>query len=504
MTTREYRPRLTTVELLAELAELLREQRRTDRLICRYLADLADRMAQPTAALSGYADIYHLARCRFGLGFRAARERIRVGRALRELPRIEQALIDGELCYSRVREVTRVARPEDEIAWLRAARGCSIRALERRVVQASAGAASSNADGGAVQTPGDRGATKCSIGLPGQDCAQTRFLSPQLLEFRMTLPPDVWALFERALQGARRASEQSLSDVEALGAVARDALARQAEGPADVRRSVVLYQCQHCSRTELDTGGEPMDLSPEVAARLGCGAQVIDLEREGKLVRRGGPLPASVRRAVLLRDRYRCRVPGCGLRRYVDVHHLREQSQGGVHSRSNCLCLCERHHRMLHAGQLRIEGDADADLAAAGAARFFHADGEPILEPRTGPGKRSVTSAPLADSSAEAPPPENSDEQSSDRALDRTHSGFSVAAMSRLSPEAAKLLCIMGHRGGWLADTLCEKSNLSASEVAIALTSLQLTRRVERDRAGRYGPLRARAVITGAAAHPGN
>ena len=235
MATREYRPALSTVELLAELAELFSEQRQTDRLICRYLADLADRVAQPTAALSGYADAYHLARCRFGLSFRAARERIRVGRALRDLPATEQALISGQLCYSRVREVTRVARPEDETAWLEKAGRLSLRELERRVVQASAGAASRLAVGGAAPTPADSDPAGAA-GLRDRDRARTRFLSPELLELQLTLPPDVWALFERALQGARRASEGSLSDAEALAAVARDALAQQAEGGADVRR----------------------------------------------------------------------------------------------------------------------------------------------------------------------------------------------------------------------------------------------------------------------------
>jgi hypothetical protein len=194
---------------------------------------------------------------------------------------------------------------------------------------------------------------------------------------------------------------------------------------------------------------------------------------------------------VLLRDRCRCRVPGCGLRRYVDVHHLQEQSQGGVHSRSNCLCLCERHHRMLHAGQLRIEGDADAAFTAgADPLRFYHADGEAILDPWTGPSTSSLVAAPLAATPAGAQLPPGSEAQTSERILTGTHSGSAPGARSDLPPDAAKLLRIMGQRGGWIADALCEKSDLSASEVAVALTALQLARRVARDAAGRYAPLR--------------
>src|SRR5881398_2319948 len=51
---------------------------------------------------------------RVGLDPRAARERVRVARALGTLPRLAQALAHGELSYSKVRALTRVARPQTE------------------------------------------------------------------------------------------------------------------------------------------------------------------------------------------------------------------------------------------------------------------------------------------------------------------------------------------------------------------------------------------------------
>src|SRR5262245_50310629 len=54
---------------------------------------------------------------------RYARERLRVARALGELPQIEAALECGDLFYSAVRELTRVVEPKTEIAWLKKARG---------------------------------------------------------------------------------------------------------------------------------------------------------------------------------------------------------------------------------------------------------------------------------------------------------------------------------------------------------------------------------------------
>jgi hypothetical protein len=81
----------------------------------------------------------------FGLGVRETRERVRVGRALRTLPRIEQAFIHGELSYSRAREFTRVATAQTESDWLALAQTLDMRAFERRV--AGARAAQVSADG---------------------------------------------------------------------------------------------------------------------------------------------------------------------------------------------------------------------------------------------------------------------------------------------------------------------------------------------------------------------
>ena len=51
---------------------------------------------------------------RVGLDLGAARERVRVARALGTLPGLAQALARGELSYAKVRALTRVATPETE------------------------------------------------------------------------------------------------------------------------------------------------------------------------------------------------------------------------------------------------------------------------------------------------------------------------------------------------------------------------------------------------------
>src|SRR3954447_16908928 len=64
---------------------------------------------------------------------RAAREHVRVARRLPELPLIHAAFAHGELSYSKVRALTRVAEPDSEEALVELARTLTAAQLERAV-----------------------------------------------------------------------------------------------------------------------------------------------------------------------------------------------------------------------------------------------------------------------------------------------------------------------------------------------------------------------------------
>src|SRR5436190_6761114 len=70
---------------------------------------------------------------RVGLDLGAARERVRVARALGTLPRIAEALARGEISYAKVRAVTRVATAETEERLLAMARAGTAEHVERIV-----------------------------------------------------------------------------------------------------------------------------------------------------------------------------------------------------------------------------------------------------------------------------------------------------------------------------------------------------------------------------------
>jgi hypothetical protein len=428
MSTVSYAPELSAQALDQTVSELLARKRRCEWLLCRYLADLAD--GQRFRELGYYSDVLHYAKSRHGLGVKATRERVRIGRALRSLPAIEQAFVSGELSYSRVREVTRVATADDEQLWLEAARVLSMGELERAV------AGRIGAEAHASERP-----------------AEARWRTPETVELVMELPAEAWALLSRAMQGARLASEGSMSDAEALAAVAREALALQTEAEtdpahaADPRRAVVLYSCRHCGRSELETNAGAVELSAEAASRLGCGAKVVDLATEGWQVARGGAIPAPVRRAVLARDRARCQNPHCGRRRYVDVHHIEPKGVGGAHSRRKCTCVCTTCHSAIHAGELRVTGDAEGEL------RWWDAEGRELG--RRGPER----SAGGAEAQAEA------------------ETETEAEATAETDAETA-VMAVMGDRGGWTLDALVEATGITARAVSAALTDLELSGKV--------------------------
>jgi hypothetical protein len=70
---------------------------------------------------------------RVGLDLGAARERVRVARALGMLPLLAQALARGELSYAKVRALTRVATPDTEERLLGVGRAGTAAHVERIV-----------------------------------------------------------------------------------------------------------------------------------------------------------------------------------------------------------------------------------------------------------------------------------------------------------------------------------------------------------------------------------
>ena len=122
---------LTRAEALeAEITEL-----------CAHINAASYRLLQLVAALDdeapwgawGLASCAHWLNWRCGIGMNAAREKVRAAHALKKLPLISASFASGELSFSKVRAVTRIADPENEAELLDLARYSTAAQVEKLV-----------------------------------------------------------------------------------------------------------------------------------------------------------------------------------------------------------------------------------------------------------------------------------------------------------------------------------------------------------------------------------
>jgi Domain of unknown function (DUF222)/HNH endonuclease len=305
---------------------------------------------------------------RCALDPRSAREHVRVARSLRELPSIRGAFSRGELSYSKVRALTRVAEPDSEEELIELARHATAAQLERMLRafrRVSDDEARDSHERRYLHHFWDEdGSLRVNARLPAEDGAQ---LLRALEAARESLevgpgggsaePRDASAPIETQPENG------SATAADCLVALAETALAA---GPTPLaggdRYQVVLHLDARTGEGRLDDG--PV-LAPQTARRLGCDAALVPLaEARGQPLsvgRRTRTIPAAIRRALHARDGG-CQFPGCNNRRWVDAHHIRHWAEGGETAMDNLVLLCRRHHRLLHEGGYTIEREADGGV----------------------------------------------------------------------------------------------------------------------------------------------
>jgi len=326
----------------------------------------------------GHRSCAHWLSYRTGIDLGASRERVRAARALVALPHIGAAMSRGDLSFSKVRALTRVATPEDEGELLAFALESTTATLER-----------------AVRGWKKRNRAEEAEWERALHESRTLSIFPDdegMYVIRGKLDPEVGALLMRAIDAAgdaifrkdargealrkamigREASEREAAQrrADAIGLLAERAMGAGLGGDAEPegdstpisgiraeRYQVVL----HVEAATLTEEGEPgrseledgVHVSAETSRRISCDAGVICVTHapDGGILsvgRRTRTISPALRRALEIRDRG-CRFPGCGLR-FTDAHHVKHWADGGETSLENCLLLCRYHHRLIHEG----------------------------------------------------------------------------------------------------------------------------------------------------------
>lgn len=361
---------------------------------------------------SSHRSCAHWLSHRAGYDLGTARQYVRVARALPALPLISEAFSRGELSYSKVRALTRIADARNEetlLGWAKTGTASHIETLVRSYRRADRLLENEKAE-----------AREASRSLT------TWYDSDGMLVVEGRLTPELGALFLKALErakdelyartdgsaesrGTHKGRVEDESDgarrlADALGLVAERALAAgAAEGGGGDHFQVVVHVDREVlvdpeadGRSELENGPA---LAPDAVRRIACDSSVSSLGHGpgGELTpgKKTRVISAVLRRALLARNGTRCAFPGCTCRGR-DAHHVTHWIDGGPTTLQNLTLLCKRHHVLCHEGGFRVEA------LAGGRFRFLDRQGREVL---AAPPLPSVTGDPAKALAARWVPP---------------------------------------------------------------------------------------------------
>jgi hypothetical protein len=269
-----------------------------------------------------------------------AKERLRVARALGDLPALTDAFARGLLAFSALRELTRVATPETEIRWRDAAAGTNVREIEELV---------------AGHRRGDR----------PDDPVEPE---PRRHVIRLELAAEVFARLRQVRAALTGEHGASLDDDHLVTALC-DAVLDRASDPGTeptgrAKFQIAVTVCARCDRASQEAAGAAIPIDVAALDRARCDAQHIGSIDGVAPERAHQDIPPSVVRFVWRRDGGRCQTPGCRSSVGLELHHVIHRADGGSHDPMNLRIQCSACHLALHRGTLAIATTASGQLEA--------------------------------------------------------------------------------------------------------------------------------------------
>jgi uncharacterized protein DUF222/HNH endonuclease len=376
-----------------ELHEDLRELERASRVIesgrARRIAE-ADR--RRSYAGDGHVSMAAWLRHRLGVAGSTASEQLRLARSLAAMPEAGAAFSDGDLGASAVSLLASAYRA-DPLEYGRAekmlvelARSLPVRDLRRAIERWRQLADAAHEDAAAERRYERRG-LHVSPMLDGMVRVDGE-LDPETGQTVVTALRSMQDAWARSSGIDLRTPAQRRAD--ALGEICRRYLdSPERPSIAGERPHVTVtvdleaLEGRAGRRCELDDAGR---IPADAVRRLACDASVSRVVLDPRsepldLGRRTPVVPASLRRAVVVRDGG-CRFPGCDRpQSWCDAHHILHWADGGETSLANLVLLCRPHHRRLHRG-FAVRRSDDRFV-------FRRPDGT-VLDDRAPPGSSAV------------------------------------------------------------------------------------------------------------------
>ena len=329
-------------------------------------------------------------RCDLGTG--TAREKLRIAHALKELPLTSDAFAVGNLSYSKVRVMTRVATRENEAELIELARRMTVLHLTEHCKQRSNAQKSSTATALAAQNSREfrvwhdhaKGTMHFSIELAVEEGelleqAVAKAATQLTLETGMSTPGDC---DEKSSWSAKQSDavvhvmrhylsenhSDNLSEGESISGTTQNSRSSSADHHlvmihVDENALTAGHSRQpNSSNPDSETSQYPI----ETVKRLCCDGSIVPIIENSKgeplnVGRKTRTVTTAIRRALWSRDKG-CAFPGCSHRRFVDAHHIKHWADGGETSVENMVLLCSAHHKLVHEGGFQINRDQNGEL----------------------------------------------------------------------------------------------------------------------------------------------
>ena len=330
----------------------------------RFLTLLADFDEQRGWAGPGLHSCAHWLSWKCGMSLHTGREYVRVAKALRPLPEMRKAFEQGELSYSKVRTLTRVATPTNEKQMVRLGREAPASQIDRL-------------------TAGLRKVTDNESGKSRE---------PERLQVRWHWDPDTGDFVIKgrlaAQDGARilavlTSAERERTRTDSTSQEDEPTTEQNAVkkppgdiGPALLAMAEIATTVDANTTTRTGTSAEVVFFHEHDNLRIPGGPALTNSDSEEVLCNAHLRLAKTKKQCVLNLGRktrvtshkqmlalnYRdgsCRTPGCGRTRFLHAHHVRFWGRGGETNLDNLIMLCGTCHRALHRGQFTITALGD-------------------------------------------------------------------------------------------------------------------------------------------------
>jgi hypothetical protein len=331
---------------------------------------------------SGVLSCAHWLSWRCGMGAKVASDRVRIARALRELPKTFAAFAAGRVSFTQVRAITRVAVADDEAKYLGIAKAATGQQLERLVrgIRRARALGIPKQDRPVVTAPqlrvshDDDGTMRISIRLSAEDgAAVLAALEAGQTDFAALPAPETApdsSAEESSPTPSRRpdAYDFHVAKLATAGTgflhLCRVFLQHRGQtAPAKARRdrSRLTVQIDPLSGWARLPDGEllpPGTLTATLPSATLPSQTLRPLRPTDLTVHDAGrtlrEASQPLRDLLGIVDGQRCRFPSCTRKRRLHAHHVTEWHLGGRTDLDNMVLLCSRHHTVIHTQGFRL------------------------------------------------------------------------------------------------------------------------------------------------------